>query len=429
MSVEAHMAAAKLPPASVDRSLAGGYRWRLLAVMWFVVAVVVALPSVGGGVLNAHMIAELQFDRGVYGMSFGLFVIMMGVPGPLVACLVRRFGVKPVMMGGCALVIVGALLISTVVREGWQFAAAFGLLVGGGVAAAGVLPAQAAVTHWFVDRRALAVSIVLSAIDVGGIVAAPALQWVVGAHDWRAGWRLIAALGGVGLVAIAFLLRSEGGYGVGTPALTERPVSGRVYKSDRAWTFAEALRTRTFWCIAFFTVAVGMNWIFFMAHGVIHLRDLGFEPGQAAQAVAVMVTASLAGNVTAGALGDRVPPARIGAVTMVLMLAGVLLAVRPAGTAGLLAFALPVGFAYGASQVCLMAMLANYFGSKAFPALFGALLAGGTLVAAVLAGVAGAVFERDGAYTPIFHLCAAVTALAIVSIALATPPRNGPSAR
>lgn len=424
MSVQAHTGAAvALPPASVDRSLAGGYRWRLLVVMWFVIAAVVALPSVGGGVLNAHMIAELQLDRGLYGLSFGLFVVMMGVPGPLVAYLVRRFGVKPVMMGGCVLVSAGALLIGTVVREGWQFAAAFGLLVGGGVAAAGVLPAQAAVTHWFVDRRALAVSIVLSAIDVGGIVAAPALEAVVSGHDWRTGWRLIAALAGVGLVAIAFMLRSESGYDVGAPPLAERPLSPRVYKTDRTWTFAEALHTRTFWCIAFFSVAVGMDWIFFMAHGVIHLRDLGFAPAQAAQAVAVMVTASLAGNIMAGALGDRVPPAHIGAVTMVLMLVGVLLAVRPVGSAGLWAFALPVGFGYGASQVCLMALLANYFGSKAFPALFGALLAGGTLVAAALAGAAGAVFERAGAYTPIFHLCAAVTVLAIASIALARPPR------
>lgn len=405
-----------------------GYRWRLLAVLWLVVAVTVALPSVGSGVLNARMVVELGIDRGLYGAAFGLFVVMMGVPAPLVAAGVRRYGVKPVILVGCTMSMLGSLLVATVVSQGWQFALAFGLLVGGGVAAAGVLPAQAAVTHWFVDRRALAVSIVLSAVDIGGIIAAPALEAVVAGRGWRAGWLVISALAFCGLLAAWMTLRSEPGYEVGTPPIQERPLHSSVHKTLRDWTTREALRTRAFWCMALFSTVVGLDWILFMAHGVIHLRDLGYEPGQAAQAVALLVGASLVGNLVAGALGDRVPPHRIGLVALLAMTFGVVAAVHPSGQVGLWSFALPVGFGYGASQVCLMALLGNYYGARPFPALFGMLLAFGTVAAAILAAAAGAVFGQMQTYSPVFHLCASLTLLAALGMFWAGPPRSAPGA-
>jgi MFS family permease len=411
-------------PAPSPGDAANRYRWRLLVVLWFVVAVVVALPSVGSGVLNARMVAELKLDRGLYGAAFGLFVVMMGVPAPLVAAGVRRFGVKAVIMLGCVMTLAGSVLIATIVNEGWQFALCFGLLVGGGVSTAGVLPAQAAVTRWFVDKRALAVSIVLSAVDIGGIIAAPSLESVVSTHGWRTGWLVIAALAGLGLLAAMLALRNESGQDIGVPPLIDRPVHGRVHKTMRAWTMRESLRTRAFWCIAVFSTVVGLDWILFMAHGVIHLHDLGFTPSIAASTIAVMVSASLAGNLLAGALGDHVPPHRIGAVAMLSLLLGLLLGIHPLTQADLVDFAVPVGLGYGASQVCLMSLLANYYGARPFAALFGMLLAVGTLAAAMLAGGAGAVFETLHTYTPTFQLCAALSAVGMLCIALAAPPRE-----
>jgi MFS family permease len=412
------------PLAEHASNAAPGYRWRLLAVLWFVVAVVVALPSVGSGVLNARMVTELQMDRGLYGAAFGLFVVMMGVPAPLVAAGVRRFGIKPIIMLGCMMTLVGSLLIATAVTEGWHFVLCFGLLVGGGVATAGVLPAQAAVTRWFIDKRALAVSIVLSAVDIGGILAAPSLEGVVSGHGWRSGWVVIATLAGLGLLAALLTLRNESGQDVGVPPLNERALHSRVHKTTHTWTVRESLRTRAFWCIAVFSVVVGLDWILIMAHGVIHLHDLGFSPASAASTIAVMVSASLAGNLLAGAAGDRVPPHRIGALAMLALLVGLFMGIDPSTEAGLMAFALPLGLGYGASQVCLMSLLANYFGARSFAALFGILLAVGTLAASLLAGGAGALFEKVHSYTPTFQFCAALTVIGMICIALASPPRG-----
>jgi MFS family permease len=418
VSDSAQASAAAAPP---------GYRWRLLAALWLIVALVVALPIVGAGVVNAHMAQALGLDRSVLGAGFGLFVVMMGVPAPLVAVGVRRFGVKPTIVSGCALVMTGSLLLATVVGQGWQFMLSFGVLVGAGVAAAGVLPAQAAVTRWFVDKRALALSIVLSAIDIGGIAAAPLLEHVISRFggDWRAGWVAIFVLACAALVAALFVIRHDGGFGAALPAPVLPPPgrSPTVHKTTHPWTPREAVHTRAFWCILYFNCTLGMGWVLLMAHGVIHLRDVGFSPAQAAQTVAMLVTASLAGNLLAGALGDRVPPHRIAAVSAALFGLGLYAAVRPTGLGGLVGFAVPAGLGYGASQVCLMAVLGNYYGARAFPPLFGVLLAVGTLLASVLAGVAGFAFDTSGSYTPAFHLCVVLAAAAALLIAIAAPPQ------
>jgi MFS family permease len=166
-----------------------------------------------------------------------------------------------------------------------------------------------------------------------------------------------------------------------------------------------------------------MGWVLIMAHGVVHLGDVGFSSAQAAQTVAVLVSASLVGNLLAGMLGDWLPPHRIAALSSALLGLGLLAAVKPAGMTGLALFAVPAGLGYGASQVCLMALLGNYYGARAFPVLFGLLLAVGTLFASGLAGGAGHAFDTTGSYTQVFHLCAALAAAAALFIAIATPPR------
>ncbi|VVE90491.1 MFS transporter [Pandoraea bronchicola] len=421
-------------PAAQDRPPAAGtalpihtrYRWRLLGALWVIIVCAVAMPSVGASVVNTHMAEALGFDRTVIGIGFGLFVLTMGVPGPLVAAAIRRFGVKRVIVAGCALLSAGSLVMATSVTQPWQFPLAFGLVVGAGVACAGVLPAQAAVAQWFPDRRALAVSIVLSAIDIGGMVAPPVLEKLIAQQggDWRSGWFAMFAMGLAAFaIAVLAIRRDLAGVAADPFAATVQEVqAGMGGKLEAAWTVRDALRTRTYWMILVFTCVVGFDWMLMMAHGVIHLHDSGYSSGASAFAVAIMVAASLAGNVLAGVLGDRISARRIGVVAMGLLTVGLAAAVHPRGDAGLWYFAVPVGLGYGASQVCLMALLGKYFGARAFPQLLGLLLAVGTALAAVLVAGGGAVFDKTGSYTPVFVLCVALSVLATIAIGLATSP-------
>ncbi|MGF7191495.1 cyanate permease [Robbsia andropogonis] len=400
------------------------YRWRLLCALWIIIVCAVALPSVGASVVNTHMAEALHFDRTVIGVGFGLFVLTMGVPGPIVAAAIRRFGVKRVLLAGCSLLAVGSFVMATSVTRSWQFPLAFGLVVGAGCACAGVLPAQASVARWFPDKRALAASIVLSAIDIGGMVAPPALDKLIALNggDWRAGWFAMTATALIALIITTLVIRPDGAREADPLATGVHDMPVPLRDDQAEWTFRGALRTRAYWMIMIFTCVAGFDWMLMMAHGVIHLHDSGYSSSASAFAVALMVAASLTGNVLAGVLGDRISARYIGAAAMFLLAIGLGAAMHPHGDAGLWYFAVPVGLGYGASQVCLMALLAKYFGARAFPQVFGLMLAVGTASAALLVGAGGAVFDKTGSYSPVFVLCIALSVLATIAVGLAAQP-------
>ena len=142
------------------------YGWKLLVVLWVVVFVNLAFPIYGSSVVNAVMMRDLGLDRQTLGLLFSLFTILSGLPGPLVALCVDRFGIRRTLFAGSLLVSSGSVLMATLVRSGLGAALAFGLLVGTGVAAGGMLGAQAGLARWFVRRRALALSIMSTASGV-----------------------------------------------------------------------------------------------------------------------------------------------------------------------------------------------------------------------------------------------------------------------
>ncbi|GAB6849184.1 MFS transporter [Paraburkholderia kururiensis] len=417
----------KHPVEQPQRSSA--YRWRLIAALWVIVVFAAALPSIGASVVNAHMADALHFDRTVIGTGFGVFILMMGAPGPIIAMGVRRVGVKRVILAGTALLAAGTLTMAEAVRHAWQFPLVFGLLVGSGVACSGLLPAQAAVAKWFPDRRALAVSIVFSAIDVGGMIAAPFLEKaiVLDGGEWRAGWYVMSGFALLAFLIAAFAIRRDEPAGEGAVAAPLPAASGPTAPVFSTWR--EALGERSYWLIMLYMCVVGFDWMLMMAHGVVHLRDSGYSSGSAAFAVSIMVSASLAGNALAGVLGDRFSIQRIGAVAIASLTAGLILAVHPQGAAGSWMFAVPVGLGYGASQVCLMALLGNYFGANVFPQLLGLMMAVGTGSGAFLVGAAGAVFDRTGSYSPVFALCISLSVVATLAVSLAAPPKARETAR
>jgi MFS family permease len=397
-----------------------------LAALWVIVALVVSVPSIGVSVINAHMASALHIDRAALGGGFGVFIMAMGIPAPLFALALRRFGVRRVMLVGCGLGVLGSLLMGTLVNSGLGFTLSFGLLVGLGVGASGVLPVQTVVATWFRERRALAVSVVLSAIDVAGFVAPAALERLINATgNWRTGWWAIA---GLIVVAGLLVLRVVPADLATDPREIERhrvaeapKPKPHVYITPAPWPPARAARTRQFTLILVYACVIGIDWIFFLVHGIEHLQDIGYSSGVAAAAVSVMVAASLAGNLSAGALGDHVPLHLLCTGALLIVTIGLAASISPMGIEGMVLFAIPVGFGYGASQVCWITLLSNYFGAPTFPVLYGMVLAPGTLTAAISAGAAGAVFDHAHSYEPVIFVYIVLSLLAAFATLFASP--------
>jgi len=139
------------------------YGWTMLAALWGVMFLNLGFPAYGPSVINTAMAKALGLHREALGNMFSVYMIMSGLPGPLVALSVNRFGVRKTLLLGSSFIIAGALLMATVVTGAVGAMLCYGLLVGAGVATGAALASQAALARWFVRRRSLALSLLDSA--------------------------------------------------------------------------------------------------------------------------------------------------------------------------------------------------------------------------------------------------------------------------
>ena len=93
-----------------------------------------------------------------------IYIIMSGLPGPLVAMAGQpASGSRRTLIVGSLMIVAGAIVMATVANSGAGAYLGFGVLVGGGVCTGASLAIQTALSRWFLRRRAMALSIMYSA--------------------------------------------------------------------------------------------------------------------------------------------------------------------------------------------------------------------------------------------------------------------------
>src|SRR5882672_3317999 len=109
------------------------YGWTMLVALWGVMFLNLGFPAYGPAVINAAMAGALGLRRETLGNMFSVYMIMSGLPGPLVAMSVNHFGVRRTIVLGSIFIVLGAVLMATIVTSGIGGMLCFGLLVGTGV--------------------------------------------------------------------------------------------------------------------------------------------------------------------------------------------------------------------------------------------------------------------------------------------------------
>jgi MFS family permease len=388
----------------------------MLAALWGVMFLNLGFPAYGPAVINPAMAKALGLHREMLGNMFSVYMIMSGLPGPLVAISVNRFGVRKTLVLGSAFIIIGALLMATVVTSGLAAMLCFGLLVGTGVATGAALASQAGLARWFVRRRSLALSVLYSAGAIGGFVAAPLLNRLIQASGtWRAGWWLLAALSALAAcIALIFVRERPEDVGQVADGFGSAPLDGRPradtrpsFMTRREWTFREAVRNPVYWVLLISLIGTSGGYTLFLAHGVVHLQDLGHSAAVGAWAVGTMTVTGLIGKAILAAFGDRIDPRYIFALFMAVFSVGLLLIVDARATWQVLSFATCFGIGFGGGLVCFMSVLSNYYGTRAFASLAGLAVAINTTISAIAPKVAGHLFDQGVGYAATFYFLAA----------------------
>lgn len=409
------------------------YGWKLLGVLWCILFVNLAFPAIGcSSVVNAYMAADLQFDRKTLGLVFSIFMMMSGLPGPLVAVFINKTGARLTIIAGSIILIAGSVLMAVVVNTGTLAIIVFGFVVGTGVMVGGILAAQTCIAHWFVRRRALALSILFSAGSIGGMVSAPLLDHVISSHgnNWRIAWWLVAGLVVVTTILAALFIRNKpedmgqlpDGGRMDTEVSGAAAGHGKVYITSDVWTFGEALRTPCMWLLMLGMLGLSGGYALFMGHGVIHLKDLGHSPALAASAISVMVIGDLLAKIFIGALGDRIEPRLIWSGITFIFAIGLLLVVNAHSVVMAYAAAICIGAGFGGGVVLIMTVLGNYFGSAIFASVTGVALAFQTTISAIVPVVGGYYYDSSGSYAQSFYWMAALSFGGAILLIFIRPP-------
>jgi MFS family permease len=391
------------------------YGWILLAVLWLVFGFNLGFPAYGGPVLNTAMALDLGFSRETLGLITTFYIIMSGLPGPVVAMAVNRFGVRRTLIAGSLMNVAGATFMATVAQSGAAAYLGFGLVVGGGVCTGAAIASQTALSRWFLRRRALALSILYSAGAICGFFAVKfILPWAMqDGRGWRAGWWVIVTLSAVAaLLAILFVKerpedvgqQTDGDASDGSSAAGARPRPS--YITATPWESREVLSRATYWLIVFSLVGGSGGYTLFLAHGIVHVQDLGHSIDVARGALATLTWTGLLAKGVIMLFGDRLDPRYLWAVFMVFFGAGLVIIVDARTQFAVNAFATCLGIGFGGGVVCLMTVLGNYYGLKAFALLSGIAIAINTTLSAIAPYVAGFLFDQGYGYAGICYFLA-----------------------
>ena len=338
--------------------------------------------------------------------------------------LIDRFGPRRSLVSGIIVSALGVLGMSFM-QNLWQFYLAM-FVIALGVSASGGPVGMVATATWFERRRARA----LSFLTVGGGVSGlgvVVVAWLVEAAGWRDALRVLSlAILVVGLLA-SMNVRSR-------PPGHPQPMDGRLYDEDgpdgvsRAvhWGVParQVLRSRAFLCLALGQAAVGFGTTALIVHIIPFLESQDVSKAAAASAVTVYTLVSLVGRLGLGYLGDRYEKRLLLAGACALVALSMPLLALTTTLVQTLAVMLLIAPGFGGTIPLRPAMLADYFGTRYFGAINGAMVFVQTLGAFFGPLVVGRVVDVTGEYTIGWLVCGAITALSVPLMLAATPPRR-----
>jgi sugar phosphate permease len=361
---------------------------------------------------------ELGLSRAATSLVFSLARAEGAIEGPLAGYLIDRLGPRPMMVAGVMLSGLGYMLLATV-----QSYAGFLIVYLGVISlsfSAGFMHSPMVLANsWFIRRRALAMTLISSAIGIGGTVITPLLAFSV--QTW--GWRYGAFLSGLGLILIGvpltlFVRRSPESIGLHPDGLSPqaelaaiKPTShGEWTRPEEAnFTLGQAMRTTAFWMIVLATTTRVAVYNAITVHFIPIMVWKGISEQRATVLLATTALMSLPAHLLVGWIADHVSKPRLMGVCMLV------------GTVSLwgctvlftvIEAILPVGWA----------TVGDFFGRKSFATIRGTMSFFYLWGPALGPVITGAVFDRYESYAPMMLSFIALTLASACLYALLVRP-------
>jgi len=386
------------------------YGWLVLLVA--AAAMVGTLPgrTQGLGLITESLLAELHIGRVEYA-KLNLWATLIGAAGALgVGRFIDRFGSRVVLTVVAAALGTAVCLMSRV-GSLTELAIAVTLTRALGQSALSVV-SLAMVGQWFVRRIDMAMAIYSVVLSVGFMIAFPIVGSLVQAHGWRFAWLGVGAAILAGLVPLGLLVVRTNHQ---SPIPHPQPLAG--------YTLLAALRTPAFWVFAIGAALYGL-----VASGIglfneSILAERGFGPNIYYQTLVITALTSLAGNFIGGWLARSVALNRLMALSLCVLMAGLLALPHVTSFAMAMAWATMMGLGGGLVMVLFFSVWPRVYGRRELGRIQGVAQAMTVLASAVGPLLLAACLAMTGSYTAMFNiLAAAVGVFALAALMVPLPP-------
>jgi sugar phosphate permease len=366
---------------------------------------------------------ELGLSRAATSLVFSLARAEGAIEGPLAGYMIDRYGPRPMMLAGIFLSGLGYMLLSTV-----HSYAAFLIVYLGVISlafSAGFMHSPMVLANsWFIRRRAMAMTLISSAIGIGGTLITPILAFAVAQWGWRYG-AFIAGLGLIvtGVPVALYVKRSPESMGLVPDGVT--PTSDQKLKApnngeatsqqeredDREFTLKQALKTAAFWKLILATTTRVGVYNSITVHFVPIMVWRGASEAKAAAMLATMALMSLPSHLLVGWIADRVDKPRLMAACMLLGAVAVAILAYGDGEWALWLFTLLFTFVEALFPVS-WATVGDYFGRKHFATIRGSMSFFYLWGPALGPVITGFVYDRHQSYAPLMDAYIAVALVA-----------------
>jgi len=377
-------------------------RWLIVAAL-FVVTYGVSVPLAAYGVFLPVIAEHFGWTRGAVSAALSLNLLVGGIAGFAVGTLADRHGPRVLLAATMALAGTGFALVAAVSTL-WQLYLLVGLVAGVGTSSFYVL-GTATVTHWFEDRRGLALALVLIGFNLGYITGGPAAAWLITRLGWRVAYYVLGS--GCGLVTTIAAL------GVRLPRQAERAAlrrprpavaSGAARGGAHGITLLESLTDPRQWALNVSWLLIGGIAIMISVHAVPFARDQGVSLTGASLSLTAYGIGSAIGRLLGGTLSDRVGARRTIAAAFVLQIVALVGLLWVPSRAALLLSLTAFGAGFAASDTVVAQVVPQVFGMRALGAIMGILTLGWRCGGALGPALAGFLYDLTGSYRIPFGL-------------------------
>lgn len=395
---------------------------------WRMIAAGCVMRMLGGGfhlygftIFFLPITNELGLSRAATSLVFSLARAEGAIEGPLAGYMIDRYGPRPMMLAGILLSGLGYMLLATV-----HSYAAFLIVYLGVISlsfSAGFMHSPMVLANsWFIRRRAMAMTLISSAIGIGGTLITPILAFAV--SQW--GWRYGAFIAGVGLIVAGvpvalYVKRSPESMGLVPDGVT--PTSEQKLKAsnngeatserehDHEFTLKQALKTAAFWKLILATTTRVGVYNSITVHFVPIMVWRGASEAKAAAMLATMALMSLPSHLLVGWIADRVNKPGLMASCMLLGAVAVAILAYGDGEWALWVFTLLFTFVEALFPVS-WATVGDYFGRKHFATIRGSMSFFYLWGPALGPVITGFVYDRHQSYAPLMNAYIAVALVA-----------------